>query len=82
MNKYLLVSARCIGISVLFWNLFWIIRIFLMAYLSPSKTYTMNMDNFGEATVEIWFILLMLPFAVFVLVDYLNKLRKKEVKKR
>lgn len=58
--------VECIGVGVLLWDLVFVTRAFIWAYLSPTKTHTMNINTYGEATFEIILILVMLPFGLYV----------------
>jgi len=56
-----------IGIGTLLWNSFFVSYIFLRAYINPAKTYTMNINNYNEALIEILVILITIPFGLYAL---------------
>ena len=72
MNIKLYMYA--LGIIALLWNLLFVTRIFLMAYLNPSNRYAMNINSYGEATVEIILILILLPFGLYVVYDKMKEI--------
>lgn len=65
-RKFFKTYIYIAGITVLMWDMVFVTRIFVMAYLSPSKMYVMNIDAYGEAFYELLFILCLLPFGIYV----------------
>ena len=73
MKKKIIVI---VGLSVLLVDLLFVTRAFILAYLSPSKTYTMNINNYNEAIPELVFVLLLFPLGLFVVFDKVAEVRR------
>lgn len=67
MNRLIKAYIYAVGIGTLLWNLFFVLYIFLRAYINPAKTYTININNYNEAFIEVLFILITIPFALLVI---------------
>ena len=63
-----------IGIPILLGNFFVTSYLILRAYLDPLKMHGIKINVFGEADVEFIFVLVSIPIAVYLLVDFLSNL--------
>ena len=70
MNKIVYI----LGISVLLTDLILVTRIFFVAFLNQSYTYTININNFGEGTFEVVLSLLLFPFGFYILYEKIKEM--------
>ena len=62
-----------IGWAMILSYTFVMISTFMMAYQTSDKEIIVTIDDYGEANIELWVILLTLPCVLFVLYDNLKK---------
>jgi hypothetical protein len=53
---------------------------FLLAYLSPSKSVTINVNYYGEANFELLFVTFVVPLCLYFLVRELRSMFRNEPK--
>jgi len=66
MNKKWLYG---LGMPVVFGSYFVTLYLFIQAYLNPLKMHGIKIDLFGEANVELIFLLISLPVVVYIFFD-------------
>jgi hypothetical protein len=71
-------AIRFLSLTVLSADLIYLTRAFILAYLNPSKTYTMNINNVGEATFEIILVFSLFPFGLYIIVNEILRIRRGE----
>jgi len=67
-----------IGLSVLLADLFSMSRIIILAYLSSSNQYIININHYNEAILELLLVLFLFPFGLYVLFDQIKTVLKEE----
>jgi len=66
MNKKILYT---IGLPYVFGSYFLTLYLFIQAYLDPLKMHGIKIDFFGEANIELIFLLISLPVVVYIFFD-------------
>lgn len=71
-----------IGIGVLLWNLFFVTKVFILAYLPSygSYRYVMKMNYYGEGFFEIILVIALFPFGLYAGYVFLKDILVKKVK--
>ena len=79
MNKKWLYG---LGMPVVFGSYFLTLYLFIQAYLNPLKMHGIKIDLFGEANVELIFLLVSVPIVVFLFCDMAKNVVPNMEKKR
>ncbi|RLE37443.1 hypothetical protein DRJ17_06595 [Candidatus Woesearchaeota archaeon] len=64
---------KAIGYASLFGGYICFIYIFLSAYLNPMKIVLVDINHFGEATLEMYLIVICIPFVISLFVESFKK---------
>jgi hypothetical protein len=70
---------KLIGVSFMFYTTLLLMYSFVLAYLSPAKISTININSVGEANIEMWLLLpVILIFGALTVYFIFQDFRRKK----